>query len=104
MATVDRRLALDAKLREILGSGNVYYQPPTSVQMHYPAIRYERNRIANTSADNMNYKQDLSYSITCIYTDPDDELPIKVANIPRCRHDRQYKADGLIHDTFELYV
>lgn len=103
MEVLDRRLKLDAMLREILGSNNVYFQPPEGVRMKYPAIKYERNRVASTSADNIIYKQDISYMITCIYTDPDDDLPLKISRIPKCRHDRPYIADGLIHDVYELY-
>ena len=60
------RLALHELLCELLGSRNVYFQPPESVKMKYPAIVYSRNRIENTSADNVVYKQDVSYTITVI--------------------------------------
>ena len=34
------RLDLQALLEDLLGSRNVYYQPPESVKMNYPAIVY----------------------------------------------------------------
>ena len=36
------RLELQSVLEQTLGSRNVYFQPPASVKMKYPAIVYER--------------------------------------------------------------
>ena len=38
---VDRRNDLQKLLVEVLGSKNVYFQPPESVKMKYPAIVYQ---------------------------------------------------------------
>lgn len=98
------RLALHELLCEKLGSNNVYFQPPESVKMKYPAIRYNRNRINNTSADNIIYKQNPSYSITVIDRDPDSEIVERVSQIPCIVYDRSYVADNLNHDVFTLYL
>ena len=44
------RLDLQALLEDLLGSRNVYYQPPESVKMNYPAIVYALEDIENTFA------------------------------------------------------
>ena len=98
------RLELHEILCQILGSRNVYFQPPESVSMKYPAIRYSRNRIENTSADNIIYKQDVSYTITVIDRDPDSEIVERLSKVPRIVYDRSYVADNLNHDVFTLYV
>ena len=98
------RLELDALLCEILGSSNVYFQPPESVKMKYPAIVYSRNRIENVSADNVIYKQDVSYSITVIDRDPDSEIVERMSKIPKIMYDCSYVADNLNHDVFTLFV
>lgn len=103
MTVMEKRLELHEMLCEILGSRNVYYQPPESVKMKYPAIVYERSEIRNDSADNSVYKQAISYQIVVIDRDPDSEIPIKISQLPRCRYERQYKADNLNHDVLELY-
>lgn len=103
MATLDHRLELDTLLRNILGSSNVYFQPPETIKMKYPAIVYARSRIDNTSANNSIYKQDRLYSITAIYSDPDSDLPDKLSLIPRIKYDRDYVADNLNHTTFSLF-
>ena len=98
------RLELHELLREILGSSNVYFQPPESVKMEYPAIRYARNRINNTSADNQIYRQDVGYTITVIDRDPDSEVVERLSKIPRIMYDRSYVADNLNHDVFTIYI
>lgn len=98
------RLALHELLCKKLGSRNVYFQPPESVKMKYPAIRYSRNRIENTSADNIVYKQAVSYTITVIDRDPDSAIVERVSTIPRIMYDRSYIADNLNHDVFRLFV
>lgn len=98
------RLELHETLCSILGSNNVYFQPPESVKMKYPAIRYSRNRIENTSADNLIYKQDVSYVITVIDRDPDSEIVERMSQIPHIMYDRSYVADNLNHDVFTLFI
>lgn len=97
------RLELHEDLCNILGSRNVYFQPPESVRMKYPAIRYSRKQIDNRFANNSVYKQDLCYEIIAIYDDPDSELSVDISKMPRCRHDRHYISDNLYHDVFTLY-
>lgn len=101
---INDRLALHELLCEKLGSRNVYFQPPESVKMKYPAIQYSRNRIENTSADNIVYKQAVSYTITVIDRDPDSEIVERVSKIPHIMYDRSYIADNLNHDVFRLFV
>lgn len=97
------RLDLQTQFEEFLGSRNVYFDPPESVKMNYPAIRYSRSNINNTFANNSVYKQDNRYEVTLIYKDPDSDLPSRMSRLPMCRHDRHYVADNLHHDVFTLY-
>lgn len=97
------RLDLQAKFEEILGSRNVYFDPPERLKMQYDAIRYSRSTIENTFANNSVYKQHNSYEVIAIYRDPDSDLPGKLSRLPMCRHDRYYVSDNLHHDVFTLY-
>lgn len=96
------RLELQTMLENLLGSQEVYFQPPASVKMQYPAIVYFRSKIDNAHADDEVYKQSLEYEVTVIDRDPDSEIVMKVSRLPRCRHERHYTADGLNHDVFTL--
>lgn len=97
------RLEFHEMLCDILGSRNAYYQPPASVQMKYPAIKYSRRDIKNSHADNSVYMQSLAYEVTVIDEDPDSEIVEKVSKLPTCRFERHYESDNLNHDVFILY-
>ena len=104
-AFLDRRLELDAVLRELLGenSTHCYFQPPESVKLKYPCIVYNRNSSNTIYADNNPYRFIPSYSLTVISKDPDVELVAKVAKLPKCRFDRHFTNDNLNHDVFTIY-
>lgn len=97
------RLELQTLFEELLESENVYYQPPASVFMNYPAIVYSRNNIENDFADNSVYAQYTSYQVTVIDENPDSEYVKKVSALPKCRYDRHFVSENLNHDVFTLY-
>ena len=97
------RVDLQNVLEELLGSRNVYYQPPESLKMNYPASVYARKTIDNSYANNSVYKQNYAYEITVIDKNPDSEIVNKVSKLPTCRFDRHFKSDNLNHDVFTLY-
>lgn len=98
-----RRLELQSLLELTLGSRNVYFQSPSNVKMKYPCIVYSRSNITDQYANNAAYKRKTAYTITLITTDPDSDLVSKIKDLPLCRHDRSYVADGLNHDVFTLF-
>lgn len=97
------RLDLQAVLEEVLGSRNVYYQPPASVRMKYPAIVYLRDDIDHLPADNLPYLRYHAYQVIVIDPNPDSVHVENVSKLPRCRFERHYTADNLNHDVFTLY-
>lgn len=98
---VRNRLELQALLEQYCE--NVYFQPPMSVRMKYPAIVYQRDDIYNHHADNGPYHLAHVYQVTVIDRDPDSEIVENVAKLPRCRYERHYTADDLNHDVFVIY-
>lgn len=94
---------LQATFEELLGSRNVYYNPPASVRMSYPAIVFERNNIVNQFANNSVYKQASRYSVTVITDDPDDPIIDKISKLPTCSFDRSFVSGNLHHNVFTLY-
>ena len=97
-----RRLELHELLAELLGSRNGYYQPPESVRMKYPAIKYSRDDIQNTFANNNVYMQQYAYEITVIDEDPDSEIVDKISKLPTARFERHYTSDDLNHDIYKI--
>lgn len=100
---------LHAILCEILGCPEIgdkcraYFQSPNNILMEYDCIRYSRSKIDSEFADNQPYKLYDRYQLIVIHRNPDSDLPRKVAMLPMCSHERQYKADNLYHDVFNLY-
>lgn len=97
------RLELHETLCTVLGSKHVYFQPPSSVKMVYPAIVYSRNKIENRHANDDIYSQSKSYTITVIDKDPDSEIVERVSMLPYCSFDRHFTSDNLNHDVFTIY-
>lgn len=90
-------------LVDLLGTTNVYFQPPPELLMKYPCIVYNRDRGFVSHADNIPYKRMKRYQIKVIDSDPDSDIPDKVAQLPMCSHERWYAAGQLNHDVFNLY-
>lgn len=103
MAAMDRRLMLDAILRDILGNNHTYFEPPASIKMKYPCIRYSRSHIDTIYANNKPYLGHKRYELVLIYEDPDSDLPDEVGKHLTVSHDRHYVADNLHHDVFTTY-
>ena len=98
------RLDLQAKFEKILGSRNVYFQPPASVSMRYPAIKYDLKELRTRSANNSSiYIMSTGYECILIMKEPDTEYLKEIFKIPYCRFGRYYKADNLHHYTFTIY-
>lgn len=97
------RLELQTLLESLLGSRNVYFQPPATLKMSYPAIVYNRDDMDTTFADNGPYRRTTRYLLTVIDKNPDSTIPDKVSRLPMCAFSRHFTADNLNHDVFSLY-
>lgn len=97
------RLDLQTQLEELLGSRNVYYQPPESIKLKYPCIIYHLSKIRTDDANNKKYLKYRLYQLTLIDEDPDSDLVDKVLELPMCSFDRSFSSDGLNHFVFNIY-
>ena len=97
------RLELQSKLIELLGSKHVYYQPPESVKIEYPAIVYSKNNLRITRADDSVYSKRTQYEIIVIDKKPDNKVIEELLSLPYCSYDRHYTFDNLNHDILTLY-
>lgn len=99
-----RRLQLHEKFCEILGTRNVYFQPPESVKLQYDCIVYNVADRNDLTADDLQYRSMVGYDVTFIYRDPDSDMPDKILNsFSRIRHSQYYSVDNLHHDLFRIY-
>lgn len=97
------RLELHEKLRTLLGSAYVYFQPPESVKLVYPCIVYGLDDMDTKHADDKIYLNKKRYSIIVIDKNPDSVIPDKMLALPLCSFSRFYTADNLNHWAFSLY-
>lgn len=97
------RLDLQSFLETLKGDKNVYFQPPASDKMKYPAIRYKLANINNINADNQVYLQGTAYELLYITKNPDDVMIKTLSKLPYCKFDRHYTADNLNHYSYTLY-
>ena len=97
------RLDLQSLLESILGSKNVYFQPPESVKLIYPCIIYALSDIYTRNADDGNYSMQKVYNITVISRDPDNTIAESLLYLPKTRFNRRYVVDNLYHDILTLY-
>jgi hypothetical protein len=97
------RLELQTLLENILGSGNVYFQPPETLKMNYPCIIYKRNNDRIKFADNKPYNHTKRYSVIIVDKNPDSVTPDKIALLPMSTFDRHMTVNGLNHYIYNLY-
>lgn len=97
------RSELSKIFESILGSKNVYFEPPENVKLKYPCVVYSRDPIETRFAGNKPYLINQPYSVTLIYLDPDSDLPLKLASLPMCRNTSNFVSDNLHHANYKIY-
>lgn len=98
-----KRIDLQSALEVILGSKNVYFQPPESILMKYPCVLYNRLSDRPRFASNKLYANKILYKITLVDKNPDSSILEKFYILPLCLFDRHYVAENLNHDVFNIY-
>lgn len=99
----ERREQLHEIFCGILKLRNVYFQPPESIKMSYPAIVYELSDIRSSFANDGVYLAQREYSVTLIDKDPDNLFVKELNALPTCRFNRHYKEDNLNHYVFTIF-
>lgn len=71
---MNRRPELDPIFKRLIGSDNVYFQPPEDLKMSYPCIRYKLSDIRHTKSNNSLYTYTQGYEVVYITREPDSQL------------------------------
>lgn len=98
-----RRYQLQYLLEGILGSKNVYFQPPQSKKIQYPCIVYQLDGVDAKHADNLPYARTKRYQVTWIGPNPDSDTPDKIGALPMARFSGFHTASNLNHHVYQLY-
>lgn len=98
-----KRIQFHEILVNLFGNDNVYYRPPENLKMQYPCIRYKKENIVSTHADNISYRKTDRYQITVIDKKPDNEVIEKILDLPMSSFETHYESDNLNHDVIVVY-
>ena len=97
------RLDLHEKFLSVLGSNNVYFQPPESIKIKYPAIIYSLDNIKTGYADNEKRYMFDRYRVTLVDPNPDNEFIDKIMRLPYSEFNNHFVTSGLHHYNFTIY-
>lgn len=97
------RIEFQSLLEELLNSRQVYFQPPETVKMSYPAIVYKLSNIDDIFANNSAYDQRRMYEVIVIDRSPESEAAEKILRLPFCSFARSYRSENLNHFVFNIY-
>lgn len=97
------RFLLQSRLEEILGTRNVYFQPPENITMSYPAIVYNLEQVKTEFANNNPYSLYNRYQVTYIDRNPDSDIPRQIQSLPMSRFTSYFPKDGLNHYNHTIY-
>ena len=97
------RIDLQRLLENLLGSDHVYYDPPETVKIKYPAIIYSKNGVQSKRADDSRYQTLTRYDLIVLDRRPDNPVIEKLLDLSYCSYDRHYVSDNLHHDSLTIY-
>lgn len=97
------RIDLQRLLENLLGSDHVYYDPPETVKIKYPAIIYSKNNVWSIRANDTRYQSRKRYNLIFVDRRPDNSIIEKLLDLPYCSYDRHYISDNLHHDSLTIY-
>lgn len=100
---IDYPEGLQRILESVLGSTEVYFQPPSDRTRKYPCIEYALSDVYQTYANNLSYMAIPRYTITYFSKIPDMTIPNKILGLPTASFLGFHKEQYFNVYTFTLY-
>ena len=99
-----KRVDIQEKFKFLLGSNNVYYQPPANLKMKYPAIVYSLDGLDVKRFDNTRLINKNCFSVTHIYRNESENLVETILkNFEYISFDNRSIVDGIYNDHYTIY-
>lgn len=99
-----KRVDIQEKFKFLLGSNNVYYQPPANLKMKYPAIVYSLDGLDVKRFDNTRLINKNCFSVTHIYRNESENLvEAMLKNFEYVSFDNRSIVDGIYNDHYTIY-
>ena len=96
------RLALHNELLKFIP--NVYFQPPSTLQMKYPCIVYNKTSKYRQDANDGIYSSRQGYQVMVIEHNPDSTVVDDIErHFEHCSINQYYTINNLNHTTLNLY-
>ena len=95
------RLELHNELVGILGSSNVYFDPPESMRIAYPCFVYELDTMPTDFANNNPYVVFERYRVTYMDRNPDSSIIEELKYSSGYYFDRYFPSDNIHHYVFK---
>ena len=103
MTPEEKRLELHALLVRLLGSSNVYHQPPENLALRFPAIIYERVDYAVEYADDRPYHSVRQWQVSVVSQEPTHPVVDKFMELLTAVFKTRYVVSGMQHDVVTIY-
>lgn len=100
--SIDYPEGLQKILEDILGSKNVYFQPPSDRKRTYPCIEYSLDSVETFYANNKPYISVPRYSLSYYNNLPDATIPNKILALPTCSFSGFHTEEHFNVYTFQL--
>lgn len=97
------RIEVQKILESALGSTHVYFQPPETIKMKYPCIRYSIDTDNVKYANDKKYKKMRKYSVILIDKNPDSLIVEKLSDLRYATLNNVYASEGLNHFAFTIF-
>lgn len=98
------RLDLQAELEKVLANENVYFQPPATLNMKYPCVRYSKSEKNVIRANNKVYRGVNRYDGVVMDRNPDSTIPDDIlSRFQMCSLGKPYVVNNLNHFPFTIY-
>lgn len=101
MATFKEARAI---LSKIVGHDRVYFQPPESIKMAYPAVVFHLSDLAATRGSNTVFSMRDRYTVTVMDKQPFPEYLYDLQRVPYTSLDTTYRVNGLNHFVYTMYL
>lgn len=98
-----RQISLHHRLEDLLGSSNIYFEPPESFKLQYPCIVYSFEGYIDYQANNQTYRRMKRYALTYITRIADDPMVEKIQNMRYCNLNRPFSSADLHHYSYTLF-
>lgn len=103
MPLEERRLELHRKLVALLGSPNVYHQPPENLALRFPAIIYSRTDYDVAHADDIPYHVTRQWQVSVVSQEPSNAIVDALMKWPMTTFKASYVVDRMRHDVVNIY-